>query len=99
VAAAIASTSRQVGMTLGLAVIGPISGGSLAATIGPSFASATHAGWWIIAGLGALILLSALLSTGAWANETARRTAESFRQQRQPERRARRRAATASEFS
>ncbi|HUE26268.1 MAG TPA: MFS transporter [Solirubrobacteraceae bacterium] len=76
VAAAVASTSRQVGVTLGVAVIGAIVGGNIAGRIGLGFAAATHAGWWIIVGLGALILVLGLLTTGAWANATARRTAE-----------------------
>jgi EmrB/QacA subfamily drug resistance transporter len=75
VAAAIASTSRQVGMTLGVAVIGAIAGGTIAGKIGKGFAASTHAGWWVIAGLGVVILIGALLSTGRWATETARRTA------------------------
>ena len=50
VAAAIASTSRSVGLTLGVAVIGAIAGGTLSGAIEPSFAAATHAGWWVIAG-------------------------------------------------
>jgi MFS family permease len=81
VAAAIASTSRQVGMTLGVAVIGAISGGTLAGGIGKGFAGATHPGWWIIVALGVLMALGALLSTGTWAERTARRTAESLRQE------------------
>jgi EmrB/QacA subfamily drug resistance transporter len=81
VAAAIASTSRQVGMTLGIAVIGAISGGTLAGGIGKSFAGATHPGWWIIVVLGALIMIGALLSTGDWAQRTARETAESLRRE------------------
>jgi hypothetical protein len=44
VAAAIASTSRQVGMTLGVAALGAVSGGSLGAGIGRRFAGATHPG-------------------------------------------------------
>jgi EmrB/QacA subfamily drug resistance transporter len=79
VAAAIASTSRQVGMTLGVAVIGAISGGSLRGEIGEGFASATHPGWWIIVALGALIVIGGLISTGAWAERTARRAAETLR--------------------
>jgi EmrB/QacA subfamily drug resistance transporter len=74
VAAAVASTSRQVGMTLGVAVIGAISGGSIGATIGNGFATATHPGWWIIAGLGSMILVLGFLTTGAWARRTARST-------------------------
>jgi predicted MFS family arabinose efflux permease len=78
VAAAIASTSRQVGMTLGVAVIGAISGGTISGAIGPSFAAATHAGWWICAGLGALCLIMGVLTTTRWAEETARHTADLF---------------------
>jgi EmrB/QacA subfamily drug resistance transporter len=78
VAAAVASTSRVVGVTLGVAVLGAVSGGSFGARIGPSFAGATHAGWAIIVGLGAVILLLGLITTGRWASETARRTAEHF---------------------
>jgi MFS family permease len=79
VAAAVASTSRQVGMTLGVAVIGAISGGTISGAIGLSFAAATHVGWWICAGLGALCLVLGVLTTTAWAEETARHTAELFR--------------------
>jgi EmrB/QacA subfamily drug resistance transporter len=86
VAAAIASTSRQVGMTLGVAVIGAIAGGGLAGVLGPSFAAATHPGWWIIVGLGALIVAGGFISTGAWARATARRTAESLHKRPRVER-------------
>jgi EmrB/QacA subfamily drug resistance transporter len=71
VAAAVASTSRQVGMTLGVAVIGAISGGSVGASIGRGFAAATHPGWWIIVALGAVILVLGFVTTGAWARRTA----------------------------
>jgi EmrB/QacA subfamily drug resistance transporter len=98
VAAAIASTSRQVGMTLGVAVIGAIAGGTVAGAIGPKFASATHAGWWIIVGLGTLIVAGGLMSTGAWAQRTARRTAEAL-DQRQSRRDPRVRPRTAPEPS
>ena len=80
VAAAIASTSRQVGMTLGVAVIGAIAGGAISGAIDPSFAAATHAGWWICAGLGLMCLLLGLLTTSAYAEQTARETAERFRE-------------------
>ena len=80
VAAAIASTSRSVGLTLGVAVIGAIAGGTLSGAIEPSFAAATHAGWWVITGLGVISLAVGLLTTTEWAQLTARRTAERFRE-------------------
>ncbi len=80
VAAAIASTSRQVGMTLGVAVLGAISGGAISGVLGPGFAAATHAGWWICAGLGLMCLVLGVLTTTRWAENTARETAERFRE-------------------
>jgi MFS family permease len=75
VAAAIASTSRQVGMTLGVAVIGAISGGTISAGIGAAFAAATHPGWWIMVGLGVVMLILGLVTTTHWARQTATDTA------------------------
>jgi EmrB/QacA subfamily drug resistance transporter len=82
VAAAIASTSRQVGMTLGVAVIGAIAAGGIAGAIGRGFATATHPAWWIIAGFGSAILVLGLLTTTRWANETAARTASRLQEPR-----------------
>jgi EmrB/QacA subfamily drug resistance transporter len=76
VAAAVASTSRQVGMTLGVAVIGALAGGSVVGRIGPGFAVATHVGWWVVAGLGVAILVVGLATTGDWALRTAERFRE-----------------------
>jgi hypothetical protein len=76
VAAAVASTSRQVGMTLGVAVVGAVAGGTVAAGLGPGFAAATHPGWWIIVGLGVTVAVLGLLTTTSWAEKTARETAE-----------------------
>ena len=80
VAAAVASTSRVVGVTLGVAVIGAVTGGDIGSHIGPSFAAATHTGWEIIVGLGVAILVLGFLTTGQWALGTARRTADRFRE-------------------
>jgi EmrB/QacA subfamily drug resistance transporter len=76
VAAAVASTSRQVGQTLGVAVIGAVAGGGVISALGPGFATATHAGWWIIVGLGVIILVLGVLSTTRWALATAERVAQ-----------------------
>ncbi|MDH6627620.1 EmrB/QacA subfamily drug resistance transporter [Streptomyces sp. LBL] len=77
VAAAVASTSRQLGQTLGVAVIGAV----LAAGIGTSsyrevFVSAAGPGYWILAGCGLAVLVLGALTSGTWARRTAERTAE-----------------------
>jgi MFS family permease len=88
VAASVASTSRQVGMTLGVAAIGAIAGGGIAGHIGSGFAAATHPAWWLVSGLGALILVVAVGTTAPWAERTARRTAERLRETEAPAREA-----------
>ncbi|MFI0236192.1 MFS transporter [Streptomyces sp. NPDC016845] len=77
VAAAVASTSRQIGQTLGVAVIGAVlASGVAGSSYARSFVSAGRACWWIIAGCGLAVLLLGALTSGRWARETARRTAE-----------------------
>ncbi|GHB34161.1 MFS transporter [Streptomyces viridiviolaceus] len=76
VAAAVASTSRQLGQTLGVAVVGAV----LAAGVGASsyrdtFVQAARPGWWILAACGFAVLVLGALTTGAWARRTAERTA------------------------
>ncbi|MEU4094110.1 MFS transporter [Streptomyces sp. NPDC026673] len=65
VAAAVASTSRQVGQSLGVAVIGAALAAGLDLTA-----------WWIITGCGAAILALGWLTSGRWAAGTALRAAE-----------------------
>jgi len=72
VAAAVASTSRQVGNTLGVAIVGAIVSGGVAASLGPSFTAASHAAWWVITGLGAAVLVLGVTTTSRWAEGTAR---------------------------
>jgi EmrB/QacA subfamily drug resistance transporter len=76
VAAAIASTSRQVGGSLGVAIIGSVVASGLAGSLHSDFAVASRAGWWIVAGCGGLVLALGLLTSGTWARGTAQRTAE-----------------------
>jgi EmrB/QacA subfamily drug resistance transporter len=78
VAAAVASTGRQVGVTLGVAVMGSLAAGGLAA-IGPGFTAATHASWWIMAALGVITLVLAFVTTSTWGLATAGRVADEFR--------------------
>jgi EmrB/QacA subfamily drug resistance transporter len=75
VAAAVASTSRQVGSSLGVAVIGSATISALHGPFRLHFADASHAGWWIVAGCGVAVFGLGLLISGPWAAGTARRTA------------------------
>jgi EmrB/QacA subfamily drug resistance transporter len=83
VAAAVATTSRQVGLTLGVAVLGAVASGG----IGRGFAFATRPGWWIVAALGLAVAALGFLTTTAWARDTARRTAERLEDASQARRR------------
>ncbi|MCL6733552.1 MFS transporter [Streptomyces neyagawaensis] len=76
VAAAVASTSRQIGQTLGVAVIGAVlAAGVGASSYAESFVSAARPAWWIIAACGFAVLTLGALTTGPWARATAERTA------------------------
>ncbi|MGA2209461.1 MAG: DHA2 family efflux MFS transporter permease subunit [Acidimicrobiales bacterium] len=76
VASAVASTSRQVGQTLGVAIVGATAAAALAGgRFAQGFAVATHAGWWLVTGCGAFVLGLGLLTTTPWALRTAERTA------------------------
>ncbi|MFJ1805068.1 MULTISPECIES: MFS transporter [unclassified Streptomyces] len=76
VAAAVASTSRQLGQTLGVAVIGAVlAAGVSTSAYRDTFVSAAVPGWWILAGCGLVVLVLGAVSTGAWARRTAERTA------------------------
>ena len=80
VAAAVASTSRQVGLTLGVALAGAIAGGSAVLDSGSAagFTAATQPAWWMILGAVVAVLVLAVVSTTRWAEATARRTAEAY---------------------
>ncbi len=75
VAAGIASASRQVGQSLGVAVVGSLVTSGIHGPLRTSFAAATHVGWWTLAGCGAAVLLLGFVTTGRWALSSAARTA------------------------
>jgi EmrB/QacA subfamily drug resistance transporter len=75
VAAAVASTSRQIGSSLGVAIMGSAVVSALTGPLRTGFAAASHIGWWVIAGCGLAVLAVGLGSTGTWAAGTAARTA------------------------
>ena len=72
VAASIASTCRQVGATLGVAVTGLL----VAGHEGSGFTAASHGGWAVVCGCGLAVIGVGYASTSAWARRTAERTRE-----------------------
>jgi EmrB/QacA subfamily drug resistance transporter len=71
VAAAIATMSRQVGQTLGIAMLGAVAGASAGSGLGVSFAESTHPAWWIVVGLGVTVVVLGLVTTTRRALGTA----------------------------
>jgi predicted MFS family arabinose efflux permease len=63
VAAAIATTSRQFGQAIGVAIVGAIVASS----------SSAHPAWWALTGLGAIVLVLGLVATSSRARESALR--------------------------
>jgi EmrB/QacA subfamily drug resistance transporter len=78
VAAAVASTSRQVGSALGVAVIGSVVVSGLDGPIKTAFVGASHAGWWVLVGCGVAVLALGVATTGSWARHTADLVAAEF---------------------
>ncbi|ONH27279.1 MFS transporter [Pseudofrankia asymbiotica] len=79
VAAAVASTSRQIGIALGVAIFGSVAASHVAGQDGHAAIDPTSgAAWWIMVGCGVAIGILGLLTTGRWARDTAARTAALF---------------------
>jgi EmrB/QacA subfamily drug resistance transporter len=76
-AGSLASTGRQAGTTLGVAISGTIIGPALARG-GTAFTGAAHGAWWMVVALGAGIVMLGLVSTRRWASRTAMRAAALF---------------------
>lgn len=78
VASAIATTSRQFGQAIGVAVVGAI----IASRIGPTnqgdLSAASHPAWWTLTALGAVVLALGLMATSQRAKKSADRTAEAL---------------------
>jgi len=68
VAGAIASTCRQTGAAIGVAVTGAIIAAGAA-----GFVDASHTAWAVVAGCGVMVVLLGIVSTGRWALATAER--------------------------
>ncbi|KDN74006.1 MULTISPECIES: MFS transporter [Streptomyces] len=76
VAAAVASTSRQLGQTLGVAVVGAVlASGVGASSYREAFVSAARPGWWTLVACGFAVLTLGAVTSGRWARGTAERAA------------------------
>jgi len=76
--AAIATTGRQFGNSLGVAVLGSIVTAHTGGPIRVEFTPASHTGWWIVAGCGTLIAALGILTTTGSATASAARIAARF---------------------
>jgi len=88
-AASLASAGRQTGTALGVAVAGVFVGPSLSilstsirhtSAQAAAFTDAARGIWWMLAGLGLALAVLAVMSTGRWAQGTARKAAAEFEQ-------------------
>jgi EmrB/QacA subfamily drug resistance transporter len=73
-ASAVASTSRQVGVSIGVALCGSVAGAAVSAP-GAGFAAAAKPLWLVCAGLALCITVLAIVSTSSWAMRSAERLA------------------------
>ena len=80
-ASAVTSTSRQVGVSIGVALCGSVAGTALASA-GVQFTSAALPLWFVNIGLGAAIVVLAITSTSARARRSAERLAPLIADQR-----------------
>ncbi|QEC49545.1 MFS transporter [Baekduia soli] len=75
VAAAVATTSRQFGQTLGVAVVGAIVASGAGGSVHAGLAPASLPAWWTLTGCGAVVLVLGHVATTRRAGASARRTA------------------------
>jgi hypothetical protein len=67
------SSSRQLGQSLGVAIVGSVLAASIRGSMRAGFIQASHAGWWLLTCCGYMVLLLGLLCTTSWAKATAAR--------------------------
>jgi EmrB/QacA subfamily drug resistance transporter len=80
VAAAVATTSRQVGLTLGVAVVGTLATARVHGSLHDHLATASHPAWWLIAAMGAGIVALGVAASTVAAQASAERTAARLRE-------------------
>jgi EmrB/QacA subfamily drug resistance transporter len=78
VAAAVASTSRQVGQSLGVALIGTVAVAQVHGSMREGFSAASHLGWAILAVCGLIIMVLGVFTTTRRARKSAEDAAALF---------------------
>jgi EmrB/QacA subfamily drug resistance transporter len=68
------SSSRQLGQSLGVAIVGSVLAASMHGSLRTTFVHASHAGWWVMSCCGYAVLLLGLVCNSRWAKRTAAKT-------------------------
>jgi EmrB/QacA subfamily drug resistance transporter len=69
------SSSRQLGQSLGVAIVGSVLAASMHGSLRTTFVHASHAGWWVLSCCGYAVLLLGLVCNSRWAKRTVVKTA------------------------
>src|SRR5580698_202457 len=64
------SSSRMLGQSLGVAIVGSVLAASMHGSIQTTFVHASHVGWWFMACCGYAVLLLGLICNSRWAKRT-----------------------------
>ncbi|KQU04328.1 MFS transporter [Rhodococcus sp. Leaf7] len=78
-ASAVASTSRQIGVSIGVALCGSLTAAGAVAGSGEEFTSSTHTVWWALAVIGIIVAALGIFSASARATRSADGVAALFR--------------------
>jgi EmrB/QacA subfamily drug resistance transporter len=64
------SSSRMLGQSLGVAVVGSVLAASMRGSVRTSFVHAAHGGWWVMACCGYAVLVMGLICNTRWAKRS-----------------------------
>ncbi|WP_052606406.1 MFS transporter [Acidithrix ferrooxidans] len=78
VAAAVASTSRQIGQSLGVAIVGAMLSVAMGGKLTGNLARASHSSWWLLVAFGVCIFCMGLIMTSRVAKSSVERVASIF---------------------
>ena len=78
VAAAVATTSRQIGTSLGVAIVGSILSSHVSRSVATELTAASRPALWVIVGFGLTVIVVGAVSTTRWAQRTTERVAHLF---------------------